>query len=340
MNKIEIPEHYLQQKFFEHVGYAKQSSNGNLVGGCPFCREGDSWGKKSRFNYYSDKKLLMCFNCGVTHSPVNFLKEVESKSFRDVLLDVDSQSISGLNYEKNELLATYNEIEKSKLELPDDVINLSCPTQSKYYVNDYFIKTAISTIKSRRLDTALYKRNLYLSREDMIHRNRIIIPFYDENNELVFYQSRSQTQKQNEFGKYISSLDATKTFFGLDTINFNKPNLFLIEGPLDCFFVENSIAMGGLKMNEKQSKKLETLRGFFNIVWCLDNDFGNKDVLKKYSELIKKKESIFLWGSEYEGFKDFNSYCIEKELDFVDEEQILERTFKGGDSVREFKKLF
>ena len=91
---IEVPEYYIEQKFFEKVGYPKKSYNGNMVGGCPFCMEGNSWGKKSRFNYYNETKYFSCYNCGINLSAINFLKEVDSKSFREVMVDLGKDFIT------------------------------------------------------------------------------------------------------------------------------------------------------------------------------------------------------------------------------------------------------
>ena len=236
-------------------------------------------------------------------------------------------------------MASYKEEPREELTLPKDCVNLFDTQQTNFYKGDYYIDLALNTIKDRKLDLAPYRTDLFISRDDFIHKNRLIIPFYDALGELSFYQSRSQTRNQFSMGKYLSALDGRKTFFGLDKLDMNKGVVFVLEGPLDCFFVANSIGGGGLKLNSSQNEAIDELRPFYDIVWCLDNDFGNVDVKKRYLELIKQKERVFLWGKEYSGIKDFNDYCLERNILEVPMDQILDRTFSGSEAIREFTKL-
>jgi len=49
-------------------------------------------------------------------------------------------------------------------------------------------------IKSRRLDTAINRPdNLYASLTDKVHKNRLVIPFINEKEEIEFYQTRTVT---------------------------------------------------------------------------------------------------------------------------------------------------
>lgn len=336
---IEVPDYYIEQKFFEKVGYPKKFSNGNMVGGCPFCMEGSSWGRKSRFNYYNETKYFSCYNCGINLSAINFLKEVDGKSFREVMVDLGKDSLSDNIYNFTGSSVFYKEEPKEDLLLPSDCVNLFDPQQTNFYKGDFYIKLALNTIKGRKLNLAPYRTDLFISREDFIHKNRLIIPFYDSQGKLSFYQSRSQTSNQLKMGKYLSALDGRKTFFGLDKLDMSKGVVFVLEGPLDCFFVANSIGGGGLKLNSSQNEVIDELRPFYDVVWCLDNDFGNVDVKKRYLELIKQKERVFLWGKEYSGIKDFNEYCLDKDVLEVPIEKILDRTFSGSGAIKEFTKL-
>ena len=57
---------------------------------------------------------------------------------------------------------------------------------------------AITTCKNRKLLTAINKpKSLWFCRDDFVHKNRIIIPFY-ENKEIIFYQSRKLEQNKKD----------------------------------------------------------------------------------------------------------------------------------------------
>lgn len=327
---IDIPPNYFESKFFEYVGFAKKQLNGNMVGSCPFCLEDSSWGRKKRFYYYADTKGCKCFNCGIYCDELNFLKKMEGIPFSELLKNIKAEGGEFHNHNVTWIDNRDNTIvEPKEVDLPRDAINLFNKKQISFYRDDFYVKKAIQTIKERRLDMAKFQSDLYISREDFIHKNRIIIPFKNEVGDVVFYQSRAQTNKQMEMGKYISSLNGRKIFFGMDRVDSSKENIFVIEGPLDCFFVENSIGGGGIEFNSKQRMVLEEYEALYDVIYCLDNDFNNKQVVKKYSEYIKKGKKVFMWGGKFSKYKDFNEYCVGEKLTHVDTEDILKNSFEG-----------
>ena len=75
-------------------------------------------------------------------------------------------------------------------------------------------------IKERRLDTAVNRPdNLYVSLVDMVHKNRLVIPFVNENGIIEFYQTRSVLNKDNKTKpKYLGKVQAEKTLFNIDKV--------------------------------------------------------------------------------------------------------------------------
>lgn len=331
---IDIPETYFESKLFEYVGFAKRQLNGNVLGCCPFCMEDSSWGKKKRFYYYADTKICKCFNCGKYCDQINFLKEMENLPFTDLIKEIKDNGGEFMSPNRDWHVTPEAYQEPKGVELPEDSINLLDPDQTGFYNDDYFVRKAIDTIKERRLDTALNRGSLYISRNDYIHKNRIIIPFADENQKLNFFQSRAQTKKHMEMGKYLSSTNGKKTFYGLDKLDPSGDNIFVIEGPLDCFFVENSIGGGGIKFNNAQNNILESLEILYDVVYCLDNDFDNKDVVEVYMRYIKEGKRVFLWGGDFSEHKDFNEYAIAKRVDIIKPEEILKHTHSGSNASK------
>lgn len=330
---IDIPDTYFEQKFDQHAGDVTRKSNGVLNGGCPFCLEGSSWGRKKRMFYYPDRKIATCFNCGIVVGQVNFIMKLEGLSFTELLREVRSEG--GEFYSDDaKVITVQEELEKPTVRLPSDAFNLLDPDQTNFYTeveNDWFVQKALGTIKERRLDTAKYRSDLFMSLTDFVHEKRIIIPFRDEYSNLSYYQSRAQTKKQEERGKYMSCVDGEKSFFGIDKIDYNQKNLFVIEGPLDCFFVGNSIGGGGIKLNQKQSAILFDLEVFFDVVYCLDNDFDNADVVKLYHRYIKEGKRVFMWDDKFQDYKDFNQYAMAHGLDEIPQKEILARSYTDKD---------
>ena len=71
--------------------------------------------------------------------------------------------------------------------------------------------------------------------------SRIIIPLYDETKNLIGFQGRAL---DNSPTKYITIMldDEAPKLYGLDAIDTKKP-IYIVEGPFDSTFVENSVAM-------------------------------------------------------------------------------------------------
>lgn len=323
---IIFPESYIEEKFFKHVGYPQKRANGDMVGCCPVCMEGKSWGKKRRFNYFADKQAWVCFNCSETFNTISFVKSMEGCTFVDMLKELDEDDYIDLSNGKE-----YVQLKEEKLDIdkPVDTIDLFDEGQRSFYHDDFFVKKAWAEIKRRRLDTAVNRGELWLSPKHWLHRNRIIIPFYDTDHKLIFYQSRAQTDKQTEMGKYISSLNGQKIFYGLERIDYSIPNSFMFEGPLDSFFVKNSFGGGGIKLNTDQKEVLADLEMFSDVIYCLDNDFDNEDVVALYRSYITSGKKMFMWGGDFENVKDVNQYAIDMGVDEITHDQLLDHVYSG-----------
>ena len=72
---------------------------------------------------------------------------------------------------------------------------------------------------------------------------RIIIPMYNQDKDLIGFQGRSLIPNSV---KYITVMleDEAPKIYGLDTINEDLP-IYVVEGPFDSTFVNNSVALCG-----------------------------------------------------------------------------------------------
>lgn len=330
---MHIPDYYIEEKFLEHVGFPETRCNGDMAGCCPFCMEGKSWGIKKRFTFYRDKQALVCYNCGETHNAISFLKKIDNIDFPQLMRNIGEDDTEFVMSKKTYISYT-DDIGIKGIEYPQGYVNLLDTTQQEFFKDDYWFKTALKEVKRRRLHKAKNRGQLWFSFDDWLHKNRLIIPFFNETNKLEFYQSRALTDKQEkEYGKYISSLNGKKIFWGLDRLNMNYTNIFLFEGPLDCFFVKNSFGGGGTKLNKDQRATIDTLKMIYDVNICLDNDFDNQEVCELYESYIKEGYTVFMWEHEFSDCKDINQYCIENDLDEVREEEILQYCYSGEEAM-------
>ena len=329
---IVIPEQYVVNVLYENIykiSYNKYNKSYN--GCCPICKEGGSWGKKKRFYYIPDKELAYCHNCGYSKKVLTFITEVTNKSLHEIINEVKEFDIEILPIEEPKEVKKV--IDKS---LPEDCINLSDISQIEYYKDNIVVKTALQLIKDRKLDKGINKpKTFYISLKDVVHKNRLILPFYDENGDIIFYQSRGLTKKDLfERPKYLSKVGAERSLYGMQNINSDLDNVFIFEGPIDSYFVENGLATCGI--TEKSNKMFTTLQkqqinklNLYAKIYVLDNQYCDKAALNKSIILVDNNEKVFIWPKELKRFKDFNDICVAGNKDKIKPEFILKNTHSG-----------
>ena len=330
---LPLTENYIASKFFQYCGKPTYNKSQKIYqGSCPICREGKSWGKKRRCYYIVEKKYICCHNCGWSSNPYNWITRVTGYSFSDIKKELEADdyvmSVEGI-FNKEE-----HKQKLPKPSLPEDSINLSDQTQIDYYERNNAIKSCRSLIIQRRLDRAINKPNtFYTTLKDKVHFDRLIIPFYDVNNKIVFYQSRTVLDS-DERPKYLSKVGSEKSLFGINNIKTNLDYIFITEGPIDAMFIENGVAVGGINESKYMcftSTQSNQLKSFLTHkkIWVLDNQKNDQASKTKTKNLLDSGEKVFLWPKGLEGYKDINEYCISKEINFFDTDYIIENTYEG-----------
>ncbi len=332
---MQIAQEYFINKFKQlcsNVSFHKISKTYQAK--CIIC--GDSKKKnsrKARLNFYLETNSVFCFNCGWSGSAFKFVKEVTGMSTAELLNEAKDYDV---------LPNTISFIKKEKIDnkpiptLPHDSINLFDENQLKFHQDNKIVKTVLKYIKERRIDTAVNKpKSLWLSLTDIVHKNRLIIPFYDFKGQIVFYQSREIIDSSEDLPKYLSKVGGDKTLFNIDKVNPDFPYIFIVEGPVDAMFLQNSVANTGIQ--EKSKKILTTVQEmqvskFFThkLIICLDSQHLDLASYAKTHILIEGGYNIFIWPSEYgKIFKDFNEMCVKMKIDSIPTEFVIKNTFAG-----------
>jgi hypothetical protein len=326
-----LPRDYTISKFYE-FGYkvSHQRGTDTYNGCCPICREGKSWGRKKRAFYVPDQELIYCHNCGWSSKPYKWIREVSGMSDKQVWEEVEKGDfgvIDVLNLDDGV------KTERKIPSLPEDSINLFDPIQVSHYKDNDVVQKMMSYIKYRRLDTAINRPDaFYVSLKDFTHKNRLIIPFKDDNGKIIFYQSRKVVDWDDKDG-YISKIGGDKSLCGMDKIDPSMDSVFLFEGPLDSFFIKNGLGLGGINkgsgfthVQEEQLKELE----LFEKIWFLDSQWIDKTSRIKTEKLIDEGASIFFWPENYgKRFKDLNQMCMALKIDQISPKFVKENTSRG-----------
>jgi hypothetical protein len=257
--------------------------------------------------------------------------ELSGDSYSKILeesKEYDTVDIDDLNSDNQKIK------KQTTYDLPSDCIDLEDEFQISYFKSNKIIQKATELLKSRRLLTAINRPNkFYISLNDYIHANRLIIPFYDENNKIVFYQSRKLLESDNK-AKYLSKRNSERTLFNVDKIDENIPYVFVTEGPIDSTFIKNGVALAGISEKGSDtftSKQKEQIRlfPFHQIIFVLDNQWSDNASKSKTSFLIESGKNVFIWPKEYKKFKDINDVCVSFNMDEFPYKFILKNTYSG-----------
>jgi hypothetical protein len=234
-----LNENYIVSKFYQFAGYPKYNrTTKSYFGGCPTCREGTSWGKKRRLYYIVKKNLIFCHNCGLSVRPIKWIQAVSNSSYVEIMRE-NNQFVSPEIEYKQELVEEYKPEVSAKDELlPEDSINLSDTIQINYHKNNKFVRGALDLLRKRNLEKAVNRpKTFWISLVDKVHKNRLVIPFYDVNDKIAHYQTRTIFEdSKSSMPKYLSKQNSEKTLFGINNIDIAKMHLFITEGPLDACY--------------------------------------------------------------------------------------------------------
>lgn len=336
-----LPEQYVEQYFYQYVGYPKARSDGRLNGGCPICREDSSWGKKSRFWYDPSKEgegaTMKCWNCGYSSSSIKFIAEVTGFTFKEIHqetrdYDIVPKTLKSVDFEEKHLSQL-----KNTSTLPENSINLFDDSQVEYYNHYSIIQTALDYIKSRNIDKAVNRpKKLFISLDDYTHKNRLIIPYY-VNGKILWYQSRKLLNDDSP--KYLSKADSSRPIFNFDKIDPEIPYIFVFEGAIDSMFVKNGTCLSGISEKgdftlTKLQKEQLSRYPFHEIIYVLDSSYLDETANTKTKAIVNAGYKVFHWPESVGmKFKDFNEMAMALNKYKIPESFILKNLHKKSDDA-------
>jgi len=303
---------------------------------CCVCHEGHSAGRKRRLFYFLEDRYFYCFNCGRSWKEMPWIQEVTHQSYPEILKEASHFTCS---VDLNVKLETPENKTISISPIPEDSIDICNETECNFYGREKetkLIRLAQNYCKERKILEAINRpKSLYVSCEDYIHKNRLIIPFYSEIGKIECYQSRS-LDKSNEYPKYLTKY-GEKCLFGENHLDSSIPYIFILEGPIDAMFIKNSLAIGGSTITERQETFLKKCLGY-EIIYVYDNDTNNQQMDRKIHQLIKQNKKLFIWPREMKKYKDINEVCCSLNLNEFPYKFIVENSFSGIEALLKSKK--
>ena len=306
---------------------------------CPIC--GDSQKNKTKARGYVFPKgnnlFYRCHNCGVSISVGNFIKAVDESLYKEFVLEKYKSGETNNTRSANTILnipsPRFDKLDKQKVfEHAEWVDKLP----SGHFCLVYCVKRHIpSNILSKLLFTPHYKQFCDAlvpnHGKTIVDDARLVIPFYDEYNELIALSGRA-LETGDKTLRYITlrtNDSQDKLIFGMDRVDLNQ-TVKIVEGPVDSLFLKNCIASGDANLvlcaDAISSDK---------IVLIFDNEPRNKEIVKMMQNAIGLKYDVVIWPDTIGG-KDINEIILSGKSQDEIEEIISSNTFRGIEAQLKF----
>lgn len=242
---------------------------------CPIC--GDSKKSRSKKRGYILKKrkpyMYFCHNCFYKKTVVQWMKEYYPHNYKDYFKELLNKNEKPLPKIKNPKKRKRNpEKENTKYFVP---INKG--------MTPIFAK-AIRLCIDRKIPEEVWSK--WFVATDGMYKNRLIIPFFDNNNKIYYYQGRALYDYMEP--KYLSRAGDYISIYNFYNVDRTKP-VIILEGPLDSVFVENSVAVTGVKIEDKNLKVFKQKR------FLIDLDCETDETKEQTLKLLTKGEYVFCW---------------------------------------------
>ena len=274
---------------------------------CPLCGDSQKNKTKSRGYVYRKKNdyFYMCHNCGASTSFYNFLDKVDPTLIKEYALE---RYKNGDNNKSDHKTPEFEEFKtekptfKKSLDLPS-IDSLPEAHFAKVYVQQRRIPKDFLSQLYYAEDFAAFIQSLGIEKELSKEDKRLVIPFYDQEKNLVAIQGRALGESKLRYITIKLHEDNHK-FFGLDRIDEEKM-IYVVEGPIDSMFLDNAVATA--------DSNLESIMSIYDkskVTLIFDNEPRNKEIVKKIDEAIEKHYQVVIWPEMIES-KDINDMILD-----------------------------
>ena len=264
------------QTHFDRIDSVSSLDGEYKVSPCPNC------GNSNRKLYVNvDHKVFHCFVCDYGRG---FRIE---KLFRDMGVNPHDYVID-------------DGVEDVFLETPKTILpNIpvhykKLPEDFRFLIgnNSMIGKKALSYVRSRGISDNIIQEYKMGFCYDGFYKNRIIIPYYEE--ELVYFVGRDFTDTQKP--KYLNSeWEKTQFLFNYERAKKDLSFVVIVEGVFDLFSLpNNSICLLGKFLSEKQ---IQLLSRFKKIYIALDSD-ATKEAAYLCQTFLKEGQEVFMVNLE------------------------------------------
>ena len=289
---------------------------------CPYCGDSQRHKNKARGYFFLKKSeyIYKCHNCGVGRSLGNFLKDHAVDLYDQFILEKYRAGTTGKG--RHTPNPEYKSAKPNFVSKVADLKSIS-DLNKKHAAREYLEKRQIPQEKLSSLYyTERFKTWINSKKPDTFQslqndRPRIIIPLIDSKGDWFGVQGRSLLP--NSTMRYITIIfdEDKQKVFGLNYVKESEP-IYIVEGPFDSLFLDNSVAMVGSDFNPRSC-------GWSDYIWVYDNEPRNRQIVERISNVIDRGEKVVIWPQAVTE-KDINDMILEGK---APQKLVKDNTYQG-----------
>lgn len=262
---------------------------------CPLCGDSSKNKTKARGYVFAKKNnyFYMCHNCGASINFYNFLEKVDETLCKEYALERYKNGEQGRDNYKKPDFEEFKEkpVFKEKINLPS-IASLD----EEHYAKQYVLKRQIPETFHASLfyaeDFKKFVEDMKIEKDGLKEDDpRLVIPFYDEDKNLVAFQGRALGESKLRYITVKIDKDNYK-LFGMDRVVLDDEDkkVYVTEGPIDSMFLENAVATADSNL-QAASRLIDKSK----LVLVYDNEPRNKDICKQLEKAIEEHYNVVIW---------------------------------------------
>lgn len=301
---------------------------------CPICGDSQTNRNKARGYIFARQGGLFykCHNCSVSMSLGNLIKSMDPSLYKEYCLERYKSGETGRKPHKSHgFVFKPVKFGSNKTENFQGILTKISDLPETHEAFQYLVKRKLPLNKISELyyvDDVSKLKKLAPEYEDKIvtHEPRIVMPFYDEKNELVGISCRAIRGEKMRY-LVIKIKDDLPFLYNLENID-SKQTVYVTEGPIDSLFLPNAVAVGNSNLKY-------ALKYIDAPVLIYDNEPRNKEIIREMKDAIDSGASVCIWPKTIKE-KDINEMIMsgmtQGEIIFL----INKNTFSGAQALLEF----
>ena len=274
---------------------------------CPICGDSKKNKFKARGYVYDVKNSLAykCHNCGFSGGLGKLIEQVDPHLYNQYKLERykekdNRQSNTATKFVYKPDFSEYQKDPLDNVKRIKDLPFFSNPVQ-------YIVKRQIPMEIARELcyvDNIQKLEDLFPEYKNRLigKEERILIPCYTRDKKLIGLTCRGINNDRLRYVT-IKAIKDHPLVFGLDKVDISK-TIYVLEGPIDSMFVDNSISVGGSAFKRIANFAAKDMYSMFYY-----NQPRNKELLSIMERSIEEGYKVVIWPNNIKE-KDINEMIL------------------------------